>query len=114
MYCPNCGKNVGELPNFCQYCGAKVSPHGYAPPPEGFPGAAQYAPPLPQRRFWRSSADKKIAGVCAGVARYFEMDPTLVRALWLLCLLAAGTGGLAYIILWILMPLDPIYPGLPV
>jgi phage shock protein PspC (stress-responsive transcriptional regulator) len=70
-------------------------------------------PMPPQRRFARYGADKKIAGVCAGVARYFDLDPTLVRAIWLLCVLLAGTGLLAYIVLWIIMPLDPEYPMLP-
>ena len=47
-------------------------------------------PPLaapPKRPFARYSADKKIAGVCAGVARYLDLDANLVRAIWLLCLL---------------------------
>ena len=63
--------------------------------------------------FARFSADKKIAGVCAGVARYLDIDATLVRAVWLLCVLLGGTGLLAYIVLWIVMPLDPEYPMLP-
>jgi phage shock protein PspC (stress-responsive transcriptional regulator) len=100
MYCSACGKNIGEQPVFCQYCGAKV-------------GVLPDFPPPPQRRFARFSFDKKIAGVCGGVARYFDVDPTLVRALWLLCVLLGGTGLLAYIILWIVMPLDPPMPALP-
>ncbi|PYT55787.1 MAG: hypothetical protein DMG43_01975 [Acidobacteria bacterium] len=55
----------------------------------------------------RSSTDKKIAGVCAGLADYFDMDPTVIRVLWLLTVLCAGTGILAYIILWIVLPLAP-------
>ena len=45
--------------------------------------------------------DKKIAGVCGGLAEYFDLDPTLVRVLWLLLVLFAGTGVLVYFILWI-------------
>ncbi|HVH70604.1 MAG TPA: PspC domain-containing protein [Candidatus Dormibacteraeota bacterium] len=55
----------------------------------------------------RSSTDKKIAGVCAGLADYFDMDPTIIRVLWLLGVLCAGTGILAYIILWMVLPCAP-------
>jgi len=51
--------------------------------------------------------DKKIAGVCGGLAEYFDLDPTLVRVLWLLLIFFAGTGVLAYIVLWIALPLAP-------
>ena len=52
----------------------------------------------------RNVQDKKIAGVCAGLADYFDIDPTLVRALWILFTLLGGSGVLAYIILWVIMP----------
>ncbi len=55
----------------------------------------------------RSSTDKKIAGVCAGLADYFDLDPTIIRVVWLLAILFAGTGLLAYIILWIVLPVAP-------
>jgi phage shock protein PspC (stress-responsive transcriptional regulator) len=45
--------------------------------------------------------------VCAGVADYFDLDPTLVRIVWLLAVLCAGTGGFLYLILWIALPLAP-------
>jgi phage shock protein PspC (stress-responsive transcriptional regulator) len=50
--------------------------------------------------------EKKIAGVCAGFARYLEVDVTLVRIVWLLVALVAGTGFIAYIVGWIAMPKD--------
>ncbi|HVP63911.1 MAG TPA: PspC domain-containing protein [candidate division Zixibacteria bacterium] len=56
----------------------------------------------------RSRVDRKIAGVAAGVAEYFNLDPTLVRVLWVVCLLFAGTGGLLYLILWIVLPEEPM------
>ena len=49
-------------------------------------------------------ADKKIAGVCSGLAEYFDMDPTLVRAIFLFAFLAFGSGLLIYIVLAIVMP----------
>jgi phage shock protein C len=55
----------------------------------------------------RSSTDKKIAGVCAGLADYFDLDPTIVRVIWFLAVFFAGTGFLAYIILWIVLPVAP-------
>ena len=48
--------------------------------------------------------EKKLFGVCSGLANYFDVDPTLVRALFLIAFLMVGTGGLAYIILAIIMP----------
>jgi len=100
MFCSNCGKNIGENPAFCQFCGTRVA-------------SATSLAPIPRRPFARVSTDKKIAGVCAGVARYFDLDTSIVRAVWLLCVLFGGSGLLAYIILWIVMPLDPEYPMLP-
>ncbi len=56
------------------------------------------------KRLMRASKDRMIAGVCSGLAHYFGIDPTLVRLGFLIALLAAGTGPLLYIILWIVMP----------
>ncbi len=52
----------------------------------------------------RKSSDKKLCGVCGGIAEYLDMDPTIVRIIWLVLVLCAGTGVLAYIIAAILMP----------
>ena len=59
------------------------------------------------KKLMRSSTDKKLGGVCAGLAEYFDMDTTLVRVLWLLVVLCGGTGILLYAILWIVLPLAP-------
>lgn len=56
------------------------------------------------KKFVRSVADKKIAGVCAGVAKYFDLDAKLVRIIWLAAILLGGCGVLVYLILWLLMP----------
>ena len=50
------------------------------------------------------SANKKIAGVCGGLAEYFGMDASILRIVWLLCVLFGGVGLLAYLIMWIVMP----------
>jgi len=60
-----------------------------------------------EKRFYKSKTDKKLAGVCAGVAEYFEVDPTLVRLIWVVFTFAGGAGILAYIIAAIIMPEAP-------
>lgn len=59
------------------------------------------------KKLYRSKTDKKIAGVCGGVAAYFGIDSTIVRVLWLLLVIFFGTGLLAYIVCAIIMPEDP-------
>lgn len=59
------------------------------------------------KRLYLSESDKKIAGVCGGVGEYFNIDPTLVRLIWVVIALMAGTGILAYIIAWAIMPHQP-------
>jgi phage shock protein PspC (stress-responsive transcriptional regulator) len=95
MLCSNCQKEIAEGSNFCYNCGTKQQV-------SGAPGVA-----LPPKRLMRSSRDKKIAGVCAGLAEYFDLDPTLVRVIWLLAIFFAGTGFLLYVILWIVLPTAP-------
>ncbi len=56
------------------------------------------------KKLTRSRTDRKIAGVCGGLGEYFNVDPTVIRLLFLLLLLFAGGGGLLYIILWIIVP----------
>jgi phage shock protein C len=98
MICPNCQKEIADGSNFCYNCGARQATN---PPP---PAYGSYASGYPHRRLVRSINDRKVAGVCAGVAEYFDMDPTLVRILWLLLLFCAGLPGIAYIVCWIVLP----------
>jgi len=51
-----------------------------------------------------SSKNRKIAGVCAAFAESFGLDATLVRIIWVCCVLFAGTGLLAYIVCWLVIP----------
>ena len=53
--------------------------------------------------------NKKVAGVCAGFAHYFDVDVTLVRVVWLATAVTTGVGFLAYIAAWLIMPADPGY-----
>jgi phage shock protein PspC (stress-responsive transcriptional regulator) len=59
------------------------------------------------KRFYRSRTDKVFAGVCGGLGEYFNIDPILIRLLFLVLIIAAGGGLLAYIILWIITPEKP-------
>jgi phage shock protein C len=63
------------------------------------------------KRLQRSRTERMIAGVCGGVAEYFEVDPTLVRLIWVAITVMAGAGILLYLIMWVVMPLE--HPGPP-
>lgn len=102
MICTNCQKEIVDGSKFCYNCGAQLS-SGPA-----VIGTAQ------QKRLMRSSRDKKVAGVCAGIAEYFDLDPTLVRVLWLIAIFFGGTGFLLYVILWIVLPVAPVSSGMTV
>ena len=57
-----------------------------------------------RKRLYKSRTNKMICGVCAGIADYFNIDPSIVRVLWAVLALAAGTGVLAYIACAIILP----------
>lgn len=98
MTCTNCHKDIAAGSKFCYNCGTKQ-------PESAAPGLSPAAGS--RRRLMRSGTDKKIAGVCAGLADYFDLDPTVIRLVWLLLVIMGGTGVLAYVILWIVLPLAP-------
>jgi phage shock protein PspC (stress-responsive transcriptional regulator) len=59
------------------------------------------------KRLYRSRNDRKLAGICGGIAEHFGWDPTLVRLGWILLTLMGGSGVLIYLILWAVMPEAP-------
>ncbi|WFR55256.1 PspC domain-containing protein [Anaerocolumna sp. AGMB13025] len=59
---------------------------------------------MEQKKLLRSNSNKMIAGVCGGIAEYINLDPTVVRLLWVILCLAGGTGIVAYIVAAIIMP----------
>ena len=95
MYCNYCGKAIQDDANVCAYCGSRV-------------GAMNA-----RKRMVRPRADRKIAGVCAGFAEYFDVDGTVVRLVWLLAAVMTGVGFIAYPIAWIVMPDEPEVRPLP-
>ncbi len=60
------------------------------------------------RKVYRSQTDKVIAGVCGGLAQYFDIDPVLLRIAFVLLAIFGGGGVLIYIILWIVVPVKPL------
>ena len=86
MYCNYCGKTIQDDANVCAYCGIRVG------------GVAA------RKRLMRPRENRKIAGVCAGFARYFDVDVTIVRMIWIALALLHGFGILAYIVAWIVLP----------
>jgi phage shock protein C len=91
MYCNACGKIIAEDGRYCSHCGNVV---GIIPAP---------------RKLMRSRSDRKIGGVCAGLAHYIELDVSLVRILWFFITLACGIfpGIVAYVLGWIIIPAEP-------
>ncbi len=98
MYCTNCGTQIGDTDKFCRECACETKIGREA---NRQSASANQAP----RRLYRVTSEKRIAGVCAGLARYFEVDVTLVRLLVVAgTLCSGGLGLLAYIAAWIVMP----------
>jgi phage shock protein PspC (stress-responsive transcriptional regulator) len=91
MYCNACGKEIAEDGRFCSYCGNVV---GIRPTP---------------RKLTRSPAERRIAGVCAGLAQHFNLDVWLVRILCVFLTLATGVcpGVVTYLLAWIMVPAEP-------
>ena len=57
-----------------------------------------------KKRLYKIEEGKKLCGVCGGLAEYFDIDPTIVRVLWILLIFCVGTGILAYLVAAIIMP----------
>lgn len=91
MYCTKCGVELREGDRFCSNCGNRI--------------AAAAAPEMP-RPLMLDKCNRKIAGVCAGFARYLGVDVVLVRVLWLGIALCTGVGFFVYLAAWIVIPSD--------
>lgn len=99
MYCTQCGTQMNDDTRFCGQCGKSAG----GPTPGAEKPSYQTQP-----RLTRDMTNKKIAGVCAGLARHLDWDVTLVRVLFLACVVLHGFGLVAYIIAWICMPRDDV------
>jgi phage shock protein C len=99
MYCTQCGFQLEEGDLFCAKCGKETRPDS---PPRA---------ESQRRRLVRPMEDKKIAGVCAGFARYFDVDVVLMRVIFLAAALTTGVGFIAYLVAWIVMPKEEVRAG---
>jgi phage shock protein PspC (stress-responsive transcriptional regulator) len=91
MTCRRCARAIEADSAFCRYCGAPAED------------------PASPRRLTRRPAEGKLGGVCAGIAAYFNTDPTWVRLLWVILSVVPGVviGGLiAYLVAWVLLPAE--------
>jgi phage shock protein C len=103
MFCTKCGIELDEKACYCSQCGKTT---GNAPPP--FAGHSARVP------LSRPREGKKIAGVCAGFARYLDVDVTLVRIVWVIITVIPPVPGLiAYIVCMFAMPKDPLPVSAP-
>ena len=93
MYCNSCGKAISDDAAFCNFCGIGV-------------GATV---PHRAKRVMRSRSDRKIGGVCAGLASYFDIDVIIVRLVWVIVTISSGIlpGIVAYVLSWIIIPEEP-------
>jgi phage shock protein C len=96
MYCTKCGTEVEERSRFCPQCGTATG------------RGVQQDPSTVYNRLSRPRDDRKLAGVCSGLARYMGVDSTLIRILFIvLAIWPVGIGVVFYIVCWIVMPNDP-------
>jgi len=59
------------------------------------------------RKLYRSTTNRQVAGVCGGLAEYFNLDPTLIRVLFIILAVLGGSGVILYIAMWIIVPKQP-------
>ena len=62
-----------------------------------------------EKRLVRSRSNRVIAGICGGLGEYFNIDPVVMRIIWLVLLLGFGTGLVAYLVCWLIIPNAPEY-----
>jgi phage shock protein PspC (stress-responsive transcriptional regulator) len=93
--CPYCAEEIRVEAVKCRYCGSVVEGHALT------------------RTWYRVKHGKRVAGVCTGLAREFGISVTIVRLAFLLgALFGGGTGVVVYLVLWAVMPYEPV-AGVP-
>ena len=100
MFCTQCGTRLDDIARYCMSCGKPVGLPPQSVPPQGAP-----PPSGAGKRLRRIVAQKKIAGVCAGFAEYFDTDVSLMRIIWIaLLVMPPSIGLIGYIVAWIVLP----------
>ncbi len=109
VFCRSCGKSLADDARFCSGCGTTMQPP--VAPPSYYPGY----PTTSVTRLVRPRMGRMIAGVCQGLANAYAWDVVWVRVITvLLTVFGGGSGLLAYIIFWIVMPEEPLLlPPMP-
>lgn len=104
MFCTHCGVQLEQSHKFCSQCGTQAGGPG------GTPNSSTSG-----ERLYRSLTDRKLAGVCAGFARYLGADVTVCRLVAVGLTLVTGVvpGMLTYLFAWIIMPVDFHRPPAP-
>jgi phage shock protein C len=59
------------------------------------------------RKLYRSRTNRKLAGICGGLAQYFNLDATLIRVLFVVLAVLGGSGLVIYLVMWIIVPNEP-------
>ena len=94
MHCNRCSVEIADSANFCSACGSRQQPR------------------TSHKQLMLSIRDKKIAGVCGGIAEYLDVDATIVRLIWVALSIVPGgfVGGIvAYVLAWSIIPKAPTY-----
>lgn len=94
MFCMHCGREITDSSNFCSTCGGRQGQR------------------TSQKQLTLSATDKKMAGVCGGIAEYLDVDSTVVRLIWVALSVVPGGfvgGALAYFLAWIIIPKAPAF-----
>lgn len=90
MTCTHCQREVPDEGAYCPFCGRRRGTSSLFPTP-----------------LRRSQVDRRLAGVCGGIARYLDTDPVFIRVAWIILSIVPGTillGVLAYVVAWIIVP----------
>jgi phage shock protein C len=107
MYCSSCGIEVSDDARYCPQCGTATARNAFTS-----------STGKPTKTLTRPRDDRKIAGVCAGIARYLGVDVTLVRiVVVVLALWPPSIGLILYLVCWIVVPQEPLLlraPSAPV
>ena len=89
MFCMNCSREIADSSSYCSSCGARQQLR------------------TSHKQLTLSATDKKLAGVCGGIAEYLDVDPTIVRLIWVALSVVPGGfigGALAYLLAWFIIP----------
>jgi phage shock protein C len=94
MYCCHCGRSMEQDARFCSGCGAAWQ-------------SAPFARAAVVGQLTRPRYPRVFGGVCSGLAQHYGWDVIAVRLIWVFCVFFGGTGVLAYILAWIVIPEAP-------